>query len=248
MRRRCFLLGVLLVLQTISMLPSAQAARGPGNSWTQLDNHDWPTGSSNPSCSPCVRWPKYFYSGRWEFSMGGAPFFHSDAVSAMKEWSGQPYPSPIFEEGPRGCGGDVCLAARAMPPNSCGRADVTYNSARTVIRAVVYLNTQAQRGYADGPAGSGGCDVRYTYRHEIGHVFSEGHSAVQADLMWPGNNNVEHVDGDAQSELRAVYGTFSTGSSGCPCSAIQTSKMKLLQEAAALDGVVSGRQGFPSAA
>lgn len=251
MMRRLWLLALAVVI-----LPAfpAHAKTGPGNSWTQLDNHNWYPGSSvSPNCSPCVKWPQRFYDGQWQYNLAGNDFFHTQAVAAMDEWSGQQYPSPIFEEGPRGCGGHVCITVASLDPKLCGNAPYVYDSSHIITRGVVNLNSN--RFYTDGPASDGACNVRWLYRHEIGHVFSEGHSSVKTDLMNGGNNKQEHVDADAQAELEAVYGTFGTnggGPSGCnsqPAGCdIAVLKTKLLAIADSLSAVVTNQSGFPAGA
>jgi hypothetical protein len=177
---------------------TGRAATGPGNSWTQLDNHNWPAGSSNPNCSPCVRWTKSgrygYYEGTWGYLITGASFFHTDAQSAMDEWSGQSYYSPVFLES--SCSADVCINAKNLGTTACGAEVPFYDTGTHLLyHADVFLNTQ--KGYADGPATSPSCDARSAYHHEIGHAFSEGHSAVSTDLMYTAQNRQEHVDADA---------------------------------------------------
>ena len=248
--RRGLLFSFLTVVIFATFVSPAQAATGPGNSWTQLDNHNWPAGTSNPNCSPCVRWtksgPNGYYQGSWGYLITGASFFHTQAQAAMAEWSGQPYYSPTFNES--SCPANVCVNAQNLG-TLCGIAYPSYDpSTHLINHADVYLNTQ--QAYSDGPS-SQYCDVRWTYRHEMGHAFSEGHSAVRADLMWTNSNNVEHVDADAQSELRAVYGAIS-GSGGeggsCPPNPCGASalKVKLLRLAQSLSGTASMQIGVPT--
>jgi hypothetical protein len=235
-------LGVSGALILLASAP-APAKTGPNNSWTQWFNGNWPANSGNPNCSPCVQWPEEFYSGSWVDYLTcncSNDFFRSDATSAMDEWSGQQYKSPIFSEDSGSCSGDsVCVTAAALGSGLCGWTTASANSSNVMVHATVELNTQV--GYVDGPA-TNGCDARDTLHHEIGHAFSEGHSSVSTALMFTNNNNIEHVDAYAQGELNAVYGPVSSGSSGggngclgtdssslsVPCLSIATLKQKLL--------------------
>ena len=252
--RRSLLFSFLAVLMSAALVSPARAATGPGNSWTQLDNHNWPDGTSNPNCSPCVRWTTYgpngYYEGSWGYLITGASFFHTQAQAAMYEWSGQPYYSPVFYES--SCPASVCVNAQNLGTSKCGSAPYSYNTSTNLITHVdVYLNTQ--KSYTDGPASNGSCDVRHAYHHEVGHGFSEGHSAVSTDLMYRSQTKQEHVDADAESELRAVYGAIGGGGGGgggggCPPNPCMGSalKAKLLQLAQSLSGTVSMQQGVPT--
>lgn len=242
--RSTFLAVVLLAL----VATPAGAKTGPGNSWTQLLNGNWPVDSSNPKCSPCVKWPNYYYEGHWSLAIKKAGAYPTQARAAVKEWSGQPFPSPVFAETTAGCaqGGDwqLCLAPKYVSNGFCGYADVFANG-NAIYSSVAYVNYFYR--FYDGapPSGQTGCDLRATYHHELGHSFSEGHSAIRTDLMNARQGTIEHVDADAKAELKAVYGTLNTG--GCPCLAYFTQlKEKALQEAAALDGVPTGEDlGYP---
>jgi hypothetical protein len=249
--RRGLLLGLAIVF-TLALIAPAQAKTGPGNSWTQVENHNWTPGSSvSPKCSPCLKWPNQFYDGVWHYGLAGNDFFHTQAVAATQEWNGQQYPSPVLDEGARGCTpgdtsrGNMCISAVSLAPGLCGVAnDYADPQTHLIYHGLVRLNSN--RGYTDGPSRNGSCDLRWAYRHEIGHVWSEGHSAISSDLMHSANNRQEHIDADAQAELKAVYGTFSSGGGGCPCINIQTLKQKMLQEAESLSGP-SLDFGFPVA-
>ena len=206
-------------------------------------NGNWPKGSTNPNCSPCVKWPQDYYDGRWSFGFADTYFFRADASAATKEWSGQQYRSPIFYQTNPGCGsGQVCVTAADLGTQYCGTATATY-SGSTLTAGVVKLNTQFP--YADGKAPAGACDARAAFHHEFGHVFSEGHSAIRTDLMYYAGTSQEHVDADSQAELRAVYGAVNSGSQGCPCLSIEIVKEKLMQEADALEGASAAGLYFP---
>jgi hypothetical protein len=249
--RRGLLLSLLAFLLLATFVSPAQAATGPGNSWTQLDNHNWPDSSSNPNCSPCIRWtksgPNGYYQGSWGYLITGDSFFHTQAQAAMAEWSGQPYYSPSFSES--GCPANICVNAQNLGSTRCGSASYSYNTSSNLITHIdVYLNTQ--KAYSDGPS-TQYCDVRSAYHHEIGHGFSEGHSAVSTDLMYRSQNKQEHVDADAESELRAVYGAISGSGGdggGCPPNPCMASalKAKLLRLAQSLSGTVTLQQGVPA--
>lgn len=255
-RRILVVHGVVLALQAFLLAP-ANAHTGPGNAWTQLDNHNWPANSSNPNCGPCVRWPiggtGAFYEGVWTYQVSGPSWVHTDAQAAIKEWSGQPYDDPTFTENGGSCSGDdLCVTVVSTLPSSwCGNTPISYyysGNDGTITHAIIELSTTASNGYVDG-ATTSGCDMRDTLHHEAGHAYSEGHSAVKTDLMYTNNNNVEHVDGDSQAELAAVYGPeggTGGGGSGClgsatdspdsPCLSLATLKAKLLSEAQSLEG------------
>jgi len=243
--RKIYLLGIAIVCLTAFAMPAA-AKTGAGNSWTQLMNGNYPTDSSNPNCSPCVKWPDY-YESTWSNRLSSTGPFHTDAIALMKEWSGQPYKSPVFNEGSRGCvtgnNWDICLTTKFQDKTYCGIATLV-NSGTAIAYVDVFLNSNW--GYYDGPVppGQTGCDLRRVYAHELGHAFSEGHSAIRTDLMcgWLDKTGCqgspEHVDADAKAELNAVYGPLPQGGSGCPCLDLAQLKEKLLQEAQALSSVV----------
>jgi hypothetical protein len=212
--RRGLLLGFVIVF-TLALAAPVQAKTGPRNSWTQMEN-TWPQ-SGSPNCNPCVKWPNYFYSGTWHYGMAGDDFFHKQAIAATDDWSAQPYPSPILDEGARGCGYDnMCVSAASLPSGYCGVANDVHDSHNYITYGLVRLNLN--RYYSDGPSVNGSCDVRSNYRHEIGHVWSEGHSAIGTDLMYFAQNKQEKIDADAQAELKAVYGTINNNPSGCSAS------------------------------
>jgi hypothetical protein len=241
--RRGMLLGVTAALMsTVLVAMPAQAHRAVNNSWTQIENGNWPVNSSNPSCSPCVKWPNY-YSGNWSFGLSKYGFYHTQALSAMKEWNGQPYPSPVFSEGASGCSsGSICVTARYITPGYCGEAQEAH-SGNTIVYAWSYLGIGLH--YIDGPVppDTAGCDVRQAYHHELGHNWAEGHSSKNYDLMyWSGTKTaIEHVDSDSRHLLSAVYGSFNTGPCA-PCLNLQALKQKELQEAASLASVVTEQE------
>src|SRR5438132_1499825 len=94
---RAVFASLLLVLVA---LPAQAGHRALDNSWTQMDNGNWPAATSDPSCHPCVKWPNYFYNYQWSYGLSKYGFYHTQAVSAIREWNGQPYASPVFDEGP----------------------------------------------------------------------------------------------------------------------------------------------------
>jgi hypothetical protein len=258
---------LVLVLLVFFAIGQAGAATGPSNTWTQQDNHNWPASSSSPNCSPCVAWDKVgphnygYHEGTWTLAIC-CGYYVTDAQAAVDDWSGQPYESPYFSQDSGSCTGDeLCVTAASLPAGTCGTGPFTYNSNHIIYHAVTNLNTNI--GYYDGPAPGGGCDARDVYRHELGHNWSEGHSAVRTDLMYTANNNVEVIDSDAQAELRAVYGPLSSGSpnggGGCSGSAQTDSspsvcasslgaalKAKLAQLVHSIEGPVTMQQAFPS--
>lgn len=222
-------------LMTFAASP-AEAARGVDNSWTQLDNHNWPADSSNPDCSPCVRWSTSgqngYFIGTWGILITGASVFHSRAQAAISEWSGQPYRSPSFNER-SGCSStNICIGARDLGDRACGVGSVEY-SGTLVYHAWTYLNTRKRFYDGRAPSGSGGCDLRATYHHEIGHNYAEGHSSVKTALMYPTQSPQEHVDGPAQAMLNKVYGSFSGCSS---CANALAAKAAMLSLAESLEG------------
>ena len=247
----------------------AYAKVGTGNSWTQLENGNWPENSSNPKCetgtSICVRWSTNcqngYFEGYWHYDLVRPSYWKTAAISAIEEWSGQPFRSPVFTHTPNGCGlaaTHICVSEKdAHDPTKCGVATELHYDSGIIHNAWAYANTTTiATFYDDGPnkpAPSGyTCPVHHLMLHELGHDWSEGHSALAAALMYSGGNTTEQVDSYADAELNAVYGRVAySGSGGTGCSstsdtsieycpqAVLNIKAKLLQEGRALYDQVS---------
>jgi hypothetical protein len=242
MRRR-LLLGCVVVL-LVTMLPgAAEALNDPNGDWTQVDNGRWPDPGYNMACNPCLRWAKNV-SGTWEYALAGRwpGVYQSISQWAVASWSGQQYKSPYFSQGPNsdrclGAGVDLCVTATTnMPDDWCGAANHAYNPDTNLI---TFSNAYFHSGktYTNGPnsttTNSAACDARKVMLHEVGHSYSEGHSARGWALMFSKDNEKEKIDGLAKAELDAVYGGLSTG---CPCPSVnlQALKAKALATAEAL--------------
>lgn len=257
----------LLLAATIFVLPHSpvSAASGAGGSWTQLYNNNYPVGSKNANCSPsgqpgqtlCVAWPKNFFGG-YGIQIPNGSWFTTDARDAYVEWNAQPFQSPYLQEDSSSqCAGNSCVNTGSLSATLCAQASVYTNNgnAGPIIQGgLVTLNSNMT--FTDGPTGS--CDLRSVARHEIGHVWSEGHSSVTSDLMYYNDSKVEYVDGDADLELDAVYGPMNGGGGGgcagltegtavtVPCIALLAQlKAKALQEVQAHtpDSLRSGSTG-----
>jgi hypothetical protein len=212
---------VVLVL----LPPAAQAAKGPGNSWTQLDTNNWPEGDgANPDCTKirCVRWPKSgseydWYEGQWTYLIKSEDWFHHAATEAMTNWSYQPYRSPVFDESYASCSvRQVCMNTKPLVPKLCGVTTVYPDESNILYRAVIWMNST--KAWSDGPVAGVPCEVNSTSHHEFGHAFAEGHSAVDSDLMyWEWQNLAYDVDADAAAGLRGIYGALSSTSPSNPC-------------------------------
>lgn len=211
-----------------TLAASASTAGGCDNGtcrWTQLENGNWPDNSSDPSCSPCASWPvngdgsvqNVYYFNAWQ---GQGSMFENETNWAANTWGNEPYESPTTEEC-NGCGTSITYNAQSMASNLCGQTYLSYNVTQggqaAITGATVYLNTNAADGYVDGPSDSRACDLRDTLLHETGHVFGEGHSSVNSDLMYPATNNVESVDQDAEDMMAEVYGSYEAGCTSDYC-------------------------------
>ena len=221
-----------LALATFMAVPAA-AATGPRNSWTQLINGNWPWDTTNPNCSPCVRWPDSAWNDRWSYDFArNDDMYWRAAKNAVKEWSGEPFRSPVFYYTGHGCISsayeNVCLTGASMDPDYCGNADVAPSTHNELYYAHARLNTSAPGGFYDGnkDPNQNGCNVRHVWMHEVGHAFAEGHSATTTDLMcsYPYKPNgpscqglpPEHVDADAKAMVNAVYGPPPGDPNDCP--------------------------------
>ena len=150
--------------------------------------------------------------------------FYDDARTAIGDWSGQPFNSPIFYD----CHNN----------NTCNKVSVTFKwadlgntgtcasggpstmSGDTIVTAAVTLNSNSSVSWSDGYNNWGACDAQSTLYHEVGHVFAEGHSSNSNDVMYWRDCMCTTIDKDAQSVLNAVYGKPSTDSSdsmACSC-------------------------------
>jgi hypothetical protein len=258
MRKLSLIVALTVTLATLSA--PAYAKRASDNSWTQLDNHNWPKSSSDPDCSPCVRWPKGsstdehpYMDGIWNYALSTWDGrYHTASQRAVYNWSGQPYRSPVFDEGASGSSSSVCanhLCVRSetfgSPASVCGVTYPVYDTASNLItRMTVYLGVN--QTYWDGPPPKEvRCNLRSTLAHEVGHAFSEGHSFRATDLMYWGGTNVDQVDPDAELELKAVYGALPTQTSGggaCPCIAIDSIKQKFMKMFMSLDNLPTATQ------
>jgi hypothetical protein len=215
--------------------PVAAATNCANNTcrWTQGNNGNWPNGSSNPNCSPCVSWPPsqsggiadLSYRNPWRGASGDQAMFDHEVNWAIGQWSSLQYYSPVFsEDNCSNCNDTLTFAATSLSTSLCGRTtynySVTQGGQADLTSATVFLNTNV--GYTDGANNVDGvCDLRWTLLHEDGHVFGEGHSGVPSDLMYKDDNNVETIDADAQNMMAQVYGTYEAGcTSDCGHSAL----------------------------
>jgi hypothetical protein len=240
--RRLLLLGCVVVLLVAMLSGVAEAKHHPNGDWTQEDNGLWPDPGYNIACNPCVKWANNF-SGTWEYALAGLwpGVYQSISQWAVSSWSGQQYKSPYFGQGPNSnrCNTNneqLCVTATSnMPDNYCGRATWALNALNQMTHATAFFHSG--KTYTNGPnsttTNSAACDARKIMLHEVGHDYSEGHSARGWTLMFAADNEKEKIDGPAKAELDAVYGGLSTG---CPCPSVdlQTLKAKALATAQAL--------------
>jgi len=210
------------------ILPAAAATNCANNNtcrWTQMENGNWqPNSNQNPSCSPCVSWPPDPNGGGiqnvayWNSWQGQGSMFDNEVNWAANQWGSQQYYSPSVYE--CNCSNTpINYNAESLPASLCGSTYLNYSVSQgnqgNITGATVYLNSNA--GYVDGPSKGSACDLRNTLLHETGHVFGEGHSSVQSDVMYPHNNNIEAIDQDAQNMMAAIYGTYEAGCTSDYC-------------------------------
>jgi hypothetical protein len=215
-RRRGALAAVVIGAALLAARPGvAHAKTGPGARWTQQDNGNYPASTSNPNCSPCLKWDNDLYWVTY-FNAFTQPTFRKATDAAVSQWSSQPYRSPAFVKD-QSKGGNANLVVTANDLSSygkvCGIEFTSYNSGtRAIFRTRVYLNTRMPF-YTD-PA-VGGCNVTTTLLHEVGHAFAEGHSSLTTDLMYKAaKTSNQSIDADAKAMLAAVYGPLPR-SGGC---------------------------------
>jgi hypothetical protein len=208
--------AVLVMIAVLVVRPGpAKALTGPGARWTQQDNGDWPTHSSNPNCGPCLKWDNDLYWVTYFNGFAQATFKRA-ADGAVSQWSSQPYRSPAFVKD-QSKSGDANLVISAKDLSSLGKpCGIEYTSyvlgTRAIYQTRVFLNA-AQRFYTDPSVG--GCNVTTTLLHEVGHAFAEGHSSLTTDLMYrAARTSNQSVDADAKAMLAAVYGRL-PNSGGC---------------------------------
>ncbi len=124
----------------------------------------------------------------------------------MQSWSGQPYRSPVFYKSTSSY--EVGYSVASLDPSKCGTTGLNTYSDGSIYAGTVYLSSN--KTYYDG-AGPG-CDLRWVFFHETGHIFSEGHSSLSTATMSPYDSGIESIDGYAKSELNAVYGPVGSSS------------------------------------
>jgi hypothetical protein len=235
MRRVSMLLAAALTVAAALGAGSAEAKRASDNSWTQIENGNWPDDSNTSDCGPCVKWPNSFYSGEWQYNLAGHAPGYVELISrwAWKSWSGQPFPSPMFEQGTYGCNAqDACVSAKTLKVAYCGTAQEHHTVTNIIDYGWVFL--AGGKSYSNGPTAgtTADCNGRSTLLHEVGHVFSEGHSSKTAAIMYKSQQVSDKIDSWAQQELDAVYS--SDGCRPCPSLDIQALKAKVTAEAQAL--------------
>jgi len=253
-----FAVAALVVMLGVS----AGAKVGTGNSWTQLENGNYPQDSKDPHCETaprvCIRWStngsRGYFEGYWHYDVHQPEsYWKTDAISAVGEWGGQPYRSPVFTHTPNACGlsaTHVCISEQdLLNPAYCGDGPSNHYNSGIIYHGWVRLNTPGAHFYDDRkPKPTGGnCALHTVLLHELGHDWSEGHSAVPSALMSVNGGGAEDVDAYAQGELKAVYGQLAySGNTGggcsytsetsvayCPSGALEY-KAKLLEEAKAM--------------
>jgi hypothetical protein len=218
---------------------STSADYTDGSPWncnyTQVDSGNWPGSSSSPQCgSTCWFWwmpnggpgnVDADFTGAYPNASGVD--FYNDLPTAMHGWASQTYNSPWMYQ----CGGSNCQYSQVHVGSkdegsgrtySCGLTYVYADSnTNYVTSATIMLNNNGAVRWVDGPTGSqGGCDAKSMAFHEEGHVYTLGHSSVNADVMYWGGGDVSTVTGNSQTGLNAIYGPYqggngSSGGSGC---------------------------------
>jgi hypothetical protein len=243
MRRAVVILVALSAL--VAFAQPAVAKTGPNYDWTQIDNGNWPSGTHGPDCGPCLKWRNYEYDLVWRYALNGREPGVIERISrwAWDSWGALNYPSPVFtQSGTYGCppGSDACVNAHLIAGGNCGeafvdRGPVIQNEA-TITYGYVWL--ASGKTFSNGVDANYDCNGRYTLLHEVGHVYSEGHSARGWTLM-SGTvyNNKEQIDGPAKQEIDAVYNEQTPGF-GQPgptvMAAFQQAKAKAAAQAQAL--------------
>lgn len=142
MTRLASLCLVVMSLSLVAALDSAPVAAATGNGcsdsstcrWTQFDNHNWPNGSSNPYCGPCISWPPdpngggiqnlAYYNG-WQGTCGP---FENEINWAANTWGSLQYYSPTLYNCNCSTVEPVNYAAKSLPNNECGWTDVPYGN------------------------------------------------------------------------------------------------------------------------
>lgn len=195
--------------------------------WTQIDNGNWqPNSGMDPSChSHCEMW--------WQTSDDRLPYYNSwsgtgsifdHAVDwAAATWDQVPEDTPNFYRSSNSSGAYVVYTATSLGSGVCGLTHVAseYQSGSMYFLQVVDIYVNSDALYYDGPVPGNAdqsktnCDIRSSMLHETGHSYGEGHSSVNADVMYPHDNDATSIDGDATNMLAQVYGYPQSGCDSC---------------------------------
>lgn len=208
---------------TVIQTPVAAAQDCANNNtcnWTQADSQtDWPNTTSDPHCyNYCVRWNlDCSYSEEYLNNWTDGSVWESTADWAQHTWDGVPECTPTFNKAANSSSAWLTqVGAQSLPgnPPPCGQWQPQgYQSGSSFILTggTVVVNSSQRFTSSVSP---GVCNIRNTFLHETGHMYGEGHSSVQSDVMYKDTDQGNTaIDGDAHAELAAIYGEPSA--SGC---------------------------------